>query len=176
MDYKSMSVAGFHCACFLFFSYVTFCVFLCLSSPTLISVSPPLSLHFWVFFSSRYRLFASCFGLGATVEVQSFITGVSLGVSFSPYFVSCVPPSLVRQLGIFPRSDAWSLDPSLEPYASSSRGCIQRAVKIASGKGTGIYSCSITDREEYIGAFRWGYCLPWLIGFVHGCLWLLYVA
>lgn len=75
---------------------------------------------------------------------------------FSPYFISCVPPSLVRQLGIFPCSDAWSLDPSLELSASSSRGCIQRAVKIAHGKGTGIYSCSITDREEYIGAFRWG--------------------
>ncbi|KAL6693965.1 hypothetical protein J3F84DRAFT_57470 [Trichoderma pleuroticola] len=54
---------------------------------------------------------------------------------FSPYFFSCVPPSLVRQLGNFPRSDAWSLDPSF-PSASSSRGCIQRAVKIAHGKGT----------------------------------------
>ncbi|PKK54575.1 hypothetical protein CI102_773 [Trichoderma harzianum] len=86
-----------------------------------------------------------------------------LGCLFSPYFLSCVPPSLVRQLGFFfPRSDAWSLDLDLEPFASSSRRCIQRAVKRLYGKGTGIYSCSITDREEYIGAFRWGYCFALL--------------
>ncbi|KAL6816264.1 hypothetical protein V8C40DRAFT_254832 [Trichoderma camerunense] len=30
----------------------------------------------------------------------SIITGVSLGCLFSPYFFCCVPPSLVRQLGI----------------------------------------------------------------------------
>lgn len=106
----------------------------------------------------------------------SIITGVSLGVVFSPYFFSCVPPSLVRQLGAFPCSDAWSLDSYLEPFASSSRGCIQRAVKRLYGKGTGIYSCSITDREECIGAFRWGYrlaCLcstrAWLLLIVECC-------
>lgn len=109
----------------------------------------------------------------------STIAGVSLDVIFSLHisFPVCFHHSLGK-LGIYPCSDAWSLDPSPEPSASSSRGCIQRAVKIAHGKGTGIYSCSITDREEYIGAFRWGYYLAslcWTRACLL-CLGLLYVT
>lgn len=42
--------------------------------------------------------------------------------------------------------------------------------RLCMARGLGIYSCSITDREEYIGAFRWGYCLACFVELVHGCL------
>lgn len=149
----------------LFSSFFFLCNFLCFSFLSLISYSYfCISSSFFALVDFLFQpLPFVCLSLWTWGNGRnSIITGVSLGVSFLSisfpvylhHSLSNLEFFLVPMHGVF--------DPSLEPCASSSRGCIQRAVKMVYGKGTGIYSCSITDREEYIGAFRWGDCLPWL--------------